>query len=356
MGGWIIKLWQYALRRVLLFIPTLLGLTIIVFVLIHIGGTNKLLAMYLSPRLTGAARQQIIAELNQKFHFNDPIYIQYFYWLAQIFQGNWGITNTPIFSGPVTQAIEIFFPNTLILTIFAAILIWLISIPLGVHTAVNRDKPSDNVIRVGSLTFYAMPWYLIGIILIIIFAVWLKILPITGTVNPRLVSDLSWYHNGISYPTHILLIDALIHGNFMVAGNAFLHLIMPSVTLALGVMAALVRLMRGTMLETLDQDFVNFARAKGVPEKVVINLHAKNNALLPVITNFGYLVAGLLGGVVVIEDVFSYPGIGMWLTDAMINNDMGGIMGGTLLFGIILVVTSLALDLIYAKIDPRIRY
>ncbi|MCE4608043.1 MAG: ABC transporter permease [Caldisphaeraceae archaeon] len=340
----------------LLFIPTLIGLTVIVFTLLHIGGTTKLLAMYLSPRLTGAARAHVIAELDAKFHLNQPVYVQYFYWLIQILEGNWGITNTPLYSGPVTQAIEIFFPNTLILTIFAAIIIWLVSIPLGVHTAVNRDKPSDNTIRVASLTFYAMPWYLIGVVLIIIFAVYFRVLPIAGTVNPSLVSGLPWYHNGISYPTHILLIDALLHGDFGVAWNAFLHLIMPSVTLSLGVMAALIRLMRGTMLETMDQDFVNFARAKGVPEKVVINLHAKNNALLPVVTNFGYLVAGLLGGVVVIEDVFSYPGIGMWLTSAMLNNDMGGIMGGTLLFGLILVTTSLFLDILYAKIDPRIRY
>ncbi len=350
------KLWAYILRRILILIPTLIGLTLMVFVIIHLQGNNLLLAQYLNPRLTGPAKQQQLEALTERFHLNDPVYIQYFYWLQQIITGDWGYTNTPIYSGSVTTAISLFLPNTIIIAVFASIIIWLLSIPLGVSSAVNRDSIRDHLIRVSSFTLYAMPIYLIAIALIILLGVYFHVLPFSGPVNPLLVSNLDWYKNGISYPTHILLIDALIHGNLTVAWDAFLHVIMPSVTLALGIMAGIIRILRASMLEVLEQDYIRLARAKGVPEKIVINLHARRNALLPVATSFGYTVAGLLGGAVVIETVFNYPGIGYWTTQALLVNDVGGIMSSTLLFGLILVFTTLILDILYALIDPRIRY
>jgi len=187
-GGPGIKLWQYIVKRLLYYIPTLIGLTVIVFALMHVGGVYKLIAVYINPRLTGAARQQQIQMLIQKFHLNQPIYVQYFYWLASVLQGNLGYTNTPIFSGPVTQAIALFFPNTALLAVLGGILTWLLGIPLGTWSAVRRDKPDDVAIRVFSYTLYGMPIYLIAVVLIIIFAVWLKVLPISGTVNATLVA------------------------------------------------------------------------------------------------------------------------------------------------------------------------
>ncbi|AKV75423.1 peptide ABC transporter permease [Metallosphaera sedula] len=350
------KLWMFVLRRIAILIPTLIGLTLLVFVLIHLQGNNLILSEYLNPRLTGQARELAIQRLTQEFHLNQPVYIQYFYWLAQVFSGNFGYTNTPIFSGPVSTAIVLFLPNTVILSLFAALLIWLIGIPLGVFSAVNRDSAADQGIRVFSFTLYSMPIYLIAIALILILGVYTGILPFSGEVSPQLVSGLPWYVNGISYPTHVLLIDAIIHGDFAVAWNAFLHLIMPALTLALAVMAGIIRILRASMLETLEQDYIKLARAKGVPEKVVNNLHARKSAMLPVVTSFGYTVAGLLGGVVVVETVFDFPGIGYWTTQALLNDDVGGVMASTLIFGIILVVTTLVLDIIYAIIDPRIRY
>ncbi|AEB94213.1 MAG: ABC transporter permease [Metallosphaera sp.] len=347
---------MFILRRLIILIPTLIGLTLLVFVLIHLQGNNLILSEYLNPRLTGQARELEIQRLIQEFHLNQPVYIQYFYWLGQVLSGNFGYTNTPIFSGPVSVAIELFLPNTIVLSLFAALLIWLIGIPLGVFSAVNRDSVADQGIRVFSFTLYSMPIYLIAIALILLLGVYTGVLPFSGEVNPTLVSGLPWYVNGISYPTHILLIDAIIHGDFTVALNAFLHLIMPAVTLALAVMAGIIRILRASMLETLEQDYIKLARAKGVPEKIVNNLHARKSAMLPVVTSFGYTVAGLLGGVVVVETVFDFPGIGYWTTQALLNDDVGGVMASTLIFGIILVLTTLILDIVYAVIDPRVRY
>jgi peptide/nickel transport system permease protein len=340
----------------LLLIPTLIGLTFIVFILSHVSGTNIILSEYINPRLTGAARTLLIQKLTNEFHLNQPIYVQYFYWLYQMLQGNWGVTNTPIFSGSVTTAIALFFPNTIMISVVASILIWVIGVPLGVYSAVNRDSAADHTLRVGSFTLYAMPIYLIGVVLIILVGVYVKILPFSGVVNPVLVSTLPWYVNGISYPTHIILIDAIMHGAWNVAWDAFLHLILPSVTLALAIVASMIRILRSSMLEVLDQDYIRLARSKGLPEGSVINLHARKNALLPVVTLFGATVAGLLGGVVVVETIFDYPGIGYWTTQALLVSDVGGIMAAALLFGLTLVFANLIVDLVYAFIDPRIRY
>ncbi|WP_232463164.1 ABC transporter permease [Sulfolobus acidocaldarius] len=249
-----------------------------------------------------------------------------------------------------------FLPNTILLTIIASILIWIIGVPIGVRSAVKRDSAFDQSVRVVSFALYSMPIYLVAFLLILVFGVYLKILPFAFSLSPTLASNLSWYVNGVSYPTHIVIIDALIHGNLTAFANAILHAILPALTLALSTIAGIMRILRASMLEVLDQDYVRLARAKGVPEKVVINLHARRNALIPVLTLYGYTVASLLGGAVVIEDIFSYPGMGYWTTQALLNNDVGGIMASTLIFGIVFVIASLLLDIIYALIDPRIRY
>ncbi len=350
------RLWVYVVRRLLFLIPTLIGLTFIVFILSHVSGTNIILSGYMNPKLTGVAKELLIQKLTNEFHLNQPIYIQYFYWLYQILRGNWGFTNTLVFSGSVSRAIALFLPNTLMISVFASILIWVIGVPLGVYSAVNRDSTGDHAVRVGSFTLYAMPIYLIGVVLILVLGVYLKVLPFSGVVNQVSVSGLSWYVSGISYPTHILLIDAMIHNAWGIAADAFWHLILPSVTLALAIVASMIRILRSSMLEVLDQDYIRLARSKGTSERTVINLHARKNALLPVITLYGYTVAGLLGGAVVVETIFNYPGIGYWTTQALLASDVGGIMASALLFGIILVFANLIVDLVYAFVDPRIRY
>jgi ABC-type dipeptide/oligopeptide/nickel transport system permease component len=346
------KLRYYIARRLLLLVPTLIGLTLIVFALTHVGGDQRLLGEYINPHSTIPVAVQE-ARLAKEFHFNDPLIVQYFYWLSAFLQGNWGYTRTSIYSGPVLGAIALFFPNTLVLATLASILTAVIGIPLGVWSAVRKDSVFDQSTRVISFIGYSVPLYWLALILIIIFA---GFLPISGDVNVTLMSGLSWYSNGISYPTHILLIDALLHGRIDIFENAFLHLVLPVVTLTYGVMASVLRVMRSSMQDTLNQDFIRTARAKGLQENVVVNVHARRNALIPVFTLLGYTIASLLGGVVLVETVFNYLGIGYWTTQAFLAGDVGGIMGATVIFGLTFIIANLGTDLLYGYLDPRIRY
>lgn len=355
------KLWLYVVRRLLILIPTIIGLTFILFVLSHAGGTQAFLKQYVDPHLTGAARDALIAQLTAKFHLNDPIYIQYFYWLAQVFQGDLGISTSVHIS--VSTALVWYMPNTLMLTLVASVLTWYISVPIGLYSAVRRDSVADQGARLATFTLYSMPIFLIGFAIFLTVGTGWHLLPMlhtTGSIDPELTVNIpsTWFDHAdsVSSPTHILVIDALLNGDLPVAWNAFLHVLMPAATLVLALLAGIVRILRASTLETLEQDYVRLARAKGVPDRIVNSLHAKKNALLPAVTSYGYLVSGLLGGAVVVEDIFGFHGIGWWTTRALINQDVGGIMGSTLIFGLILLFTTLVLDILYAVIDPRIRY
>ncbi len=353
------KLWIYAVRRLILLVPTLVGLTFLVFALEHIGGTALFLAQYINPHLTGSAKQILVAQLTAKFHLNDPVYVQYFYWLAAILQGDWG-TSVRQAGQPVVTVLVWYLPNTILLTLVASALTWVISVPIGVYSASRRDSVLDQGVRVATFTLYSMPTFLVGFALLILFGATLNWLPWHGNLDDVLYPTItaSWFDPSVavSSPTHILTIDALLHGDWTIAWNAFLHVILPAVALTLTLLAGIVRILRSSMLEVLEQDYIRLARAKGVPDRVVNNFHAKKNALLPTVTSFGYLVSGLFGGAVVIEDIFTFKGIGWLTTDAFLNSDVGIVMGSTLVFGLILVLTSLLLDLLYAFLDPRIRY
>lgn len=353
------KLRYYILRRLLFVIPTLLGLTIIVFVLIHIQGTTNLIGSYINPRAGDiAGQEQAVIRL---LHLNEPLPYQYLYWLWQILHGNWGYTHTGIYSGPVTNAIVLFYPNSLVLAIVSFVFVTAISIPLGVWSAVRRNSLGDHVTRVASFIGYSMPIYWLGLLLILVFASndvnhALNILPISGTVGTTLIAGVSWYSGGISYPTHLLLLDALIHGRLDIFANALEHLVLPVATLTYGTLAGILRVTRSSMQDTLSQDYVRTARAKGLPESVVVKVHARRNALIPVTTLLGYTIASLLGGVVLIETVFNYIGLGYWTTQAFLANDLGGVMGATVIFGLTFVFANLVVDVAYGFLDPRIRY
>jgi len=331
-----------------------------VFAVTHVGGTQRLIGQYINPQ-SHIPYQQQEQQIIEQLHLNQPLVVQYYYWVLALIQGNWGFTRTSIYSGPVTGAISVFYPNTLVLALFASILTALIGIPLGVWSAVRKDSIIDQGTRIASFAGYSIPIFWLGLILIIVFGSssvcsCLNIFPITGTVNITLVGGVSWYQNGISYPTHVLILDSLLHGNLEILWNALLHLALPVATLTFGTMAGILRITRSSMQEVLNQDYVRTARAKGLPERVVINVHARRNALIPVVTLLGYTIASLLGGVVLVEVVFGYLGIGYWTTQALLNSDLGGIMGATVIFGLTFIIASLCADLAYGFLDPRIRY
>lgn len=352
------KLWVYVVRRLILLIPTLIGLTLLVFALVHAGGTNLFLQQYINPRLPPAARQALLQQLTARFHLNDPIFVQYFYWLAEVLQGNLG-TSTQL-GVPVSTGLVWFMPNTIMLTLVASALTWIVSIPIGVYSAARRDSILDQGVRVTTFTLYSMPIFLIGYALFLTLGTSWHILPGNGALDIPMYATIpnSWFDHSysISYPTHILFLDALLHGDLAIAWNALLHVVLPAASLTLALLAGIIRILRASMLEVLDQDYVRLARAKGVPERSVNNFHAKKNALLPTVTSFGYLVSSLFGGAVVIEVIFNFKGIGWWTTSSFLNHDVGVVMASTLVFGLILVFTTLILDILYAYLDPRIRY
>jgi ABC-type dipeptide/oligopeptide/nickel transport system permease component len=350
----------YIVRRLLLVVPTIIGLTLIVFILTHVGGDQRFLGEYInihSPIPVSVQEAQLI----QKFHLDQPVIVQYFFWLAAFFRGDWGYTHTPIFSGPVLDAIGLFLPNTIVLATFSSILTVIIGIPLGVWSAVKKNSLVDHATRVVSFVGYSLPVYWLGLLLIIAFASpnicqCLNLFPVSGAVNISLMHDLSWFNSGISYPTHVLLIDSLIYGRLDIFTDAFMHEVLPVVTLTFSIVASVIRVMRSSMQDTLNQEYIRTARAKGLPSSAVINQHARRNALIPVLTLMGYTIAGLLGGVVLIESIFNLPGIGYWTTQALLSGDIGGIMGGTVIFGLAFIFSNLVVDILYGYIDPRIRY
>lgn len=349
------KLAYYVIRRSLLIIPTLIGATLIVFLLTRAGGINQAIGAYLNPHLPRAPQ---VAALTKEFHLNAPLYVQYLYFIGGLFRGNWGYTHTPIFQGPVTTAVVIFFPNTLQLAVVAFILAMAIGIPLGTLAAVRKDSWVDQLSRLFAFIGISLPIFWLAQLMQTYLgsSEGVRLFPIDGTVSGPLIGSQPWISSvGISSPTHIMILDALIHGNLTVFASAFDHVILPAVSLAFASVAGVMRYMRNSTVETVNLDYVRFARAKGLPESTVIRRYARKNALIPVITVSGLLLAALLGGVVVIETIFNYPGIGYWTVEAMTNFDPGGIMGATLLFSLTIILANLVVDIIYAYVDPRIR-
>lgn len=348
------------LKRIALGVITLIGLTIITFILSHAGGPTLAVSAYLNPRSPIPTSEQVKI-LEQRFHLNDPLYVQYFYYLSGLLSGQWGYTNTPVFAGPVTTAITYFLPNTIELTVVAMLIIVFAGIRLGVFSAARQNGISDNVIRVLSFVGIALPAFWLGLLMQETFASktvsgWLNLFPLHGNVDPTLTVNLPWYQEGISYPTHFLFIDALMHGDFAMAASNLYHLVLPATTIAFASLAIIIRMTRSSTIDSLQQDYIKTVRMKGIPERKVIRHHAQRNAMIPTATVLGILFANLLAGVVLVEYVFDYPGIGQWIVQAFLADSIAGIMGANLVFGIILITANLTVDILYLFIDPRIKY
>lgn len=354
------KLYSLLAKRIIFGGITLIGLTIITFILSHAGGSALTISTYLNPQSPVPIAVQE-KQLEQQFHLNQPLYIQYFYYISGLFHGHWGYTKTPIFNGPVTTAIAYFLPNTIELSVLSIIIIMVLGIRLGIISAVRHDGPVDNGVRVVSFLGIAMPAFWLGLLLQEALASnlvspALDIFPLTGNVSNGLVITTPWYQNGISYPTHFLFIDALLHGNLAVAVSNLEHLILPALTVSFVALAVVIRMTRSSTIDSLNQEYIKTVRVKGIPEKYVIRYHARKNAMIPVATVIGIMFATFLGGVVVVEYVFNYPGIGGWIVQAFIADNVAGIMGANLVFGIMLVAVNIVVDIVYLFLDPRIRY
>jgi ABC-type dipeptide/oligopeptide/nickel transport system permease component len=291
-----------------------------------------------------------VEHVREVFHFDDPIYLQYFYWVGGILHGDWGYSKT---NGnmPVTDTIATFFPATLELTIVGLAIALLIGIPLGTMSAVRRGKFADHGSRLVALIGVSLPIFILGLLLQSVFYADLHLLPATGRYDEYLFMDHS---AGYTQYTGLRLIDTLLNGNLVLFGDALAHILMPAIVLSFGCIALLARMMRSSMLEVLDLDYVRMAKAKGLPQRMVIE-HARRNALLPVTTMTGLIFASMLGGAVLNESIFMWPGLGYWSTKAIINNDSVSIMGFVLFSALLFVLINLIVDILYAYLDPRIK-
>jgi len=331
---------RYILKRILMLIPVLIGVSIIVFLIMRVFSPDP------APIVLGQhATQETIDAWRQANGLNDPVYLQYFHYIKGALTGDLGMSYYA--KSPVTKEIFARFPATIELAILAILLASLFGILIGVISAVKKNSIFDNAGMLIALIGVSMPIFWLGILLIILFSGTLHWLPSGGRIDPLLepVRVTGFY-----------LIDSLITGNMAGFGDALRHLILPATALAMYSMAIITRMTRSSMLETLQQDYIRTARAKGISESKVIRKHALRNGLIPIVTVIGLQLGSLLGGAVLTETVFSWPGIGAYTVASILKSDFPVVQGVVLLIATIFVVMNLFVDVIYAFLDPRIKY
>ncbi len=355
----------------------LLGLSLLIFYLTRgLLPVNFALAPYVTPRMDDATRLLIARSLgiatsscpsyaafvDQAAGCVVPLWGQYSTWLTNALTGHWGFTLLPGISGTDTtwHVFASRFPYTAELAMAGAVLTIILGIPLGIISATHNNKLPDHISRIFSMGGYSVPQFWFGAMLQIIFVLYIRVngtglLPATGVLATTCGICFSDPGQVTSY-SGMPVLDSLLSLNLPYFWDALVALILPAFTLAITSIGALSRIVRSSMMDALRQDYILLARSKGLKERIVVNKHALRNALLPAVTVSGLLAAYLLGGVVVIELVFSWPGVGNTAFVAAEVLDVNFLELYVLVTAAIIVVINLSVDIIYTKLDPRIRY
>ena len=331
---------QFILRRLVSLIPVLLGVSILVFSLIRLIPGDPIIVM-----LGERARPEEVERLREELGFNRPIAIQYVEWLGRVLRGDLG--NSIINRTEVMVELRSRLAATLELVLAGLLIGVVVGISIGIISALRRDSWIDLTATAGALLGVSMPIYWLALILIYALAVNRQIFP----PSARLDADLD-----VVRRTNFMLVDTLLMGDWKLFVNAVSHLILPATVLSTAVMPILARLTRASMLEVLRQDYVRTAEAKGLRQRHVVIRHALKNALLPIVTVIGLQLGGLLGGALLTETIFSWPGMGQWTYRAILSRDYPIVQGAVLVSATIYVVVNLLVDISYAYLDPRIRY
>jgi len=331
---------EYILKRLGLLVIVLFGVSIITFSLIRLAPGDP--AIHLAGQ---HASPQVLENIREKYHLNDPIYVQYFYWLSMALQGDLGrsIESRDLVTNEILQRL----PMTLELTLFAIIISTIIGIVAGVISAVKQYSIADYGVMVGALFGVSMPVFWLGLMLIYIFSIQLGLTPVGG----RLTTGIE-----LQRITGMFVLDSILTLNWPAFVDSLKHLILPAFALATIPMATVARMTRSSMLEVLRQDFIRTERAKGLSERTVIYKHAVRNALIPIVTVIGMEIGMLMGGAVLTETIFTLPGLGKYITDAILAYDYPVVQGFTLFFATLFVLVNLITDILYVYIDPRIKY
>jgi len=346
----------YIIRRLISVIPTLLGVTFVIFMFTRLIPGDPAVAM-----LGEHATDENVERIREQFGLNRPLLLD----RAALEQGDWqsffdtqyirylgrllrlDLGNSIHRRIPVAATLAERFPATIELALVAMLIGVLVGVPVGIASAARRNSALDSTTMIGSLIGVSVPIFWLGIMEILIFSVYLQWLPSGG----RLSSNVE-----ITSITNLYLVDSLITGNIPGFIDALKHIILPAIALATIPMAVTARMTRSSMLDVLQEDYIRTAHAKGLMERVVLFRHALKNAFLPIITIIGIQAGTLLAGAVLTETIFSWPGIGKWVYDSILARDYPIVQGGTLLIAFIFIFFSLLVDISYAYLDPRIHY
>jgi ABC-type dipeptide/oligopeptide/nickel transport system permease component len=331
---------KFVVKRILMVIPVMIGVSIIVFALMRVFSPDP------APIVLGQhATQEQMDSWRESNGLNGGVVQQYLTYVGNALHGDLGVSyysNTP-----VSEEIGARFPATIELALAAITFASIVGVFLGVVAAVKKNTIFDAGGTLIALVGVSIPIFWLGILFIMFFSGYLHLLPSGGRINVMLQpTDVTGFY----------MIDAIIEGNWAAFQDALIHIILPALTLGMYSMAIITRMTRSSMLETLGQDYVRTARAKGLSEQKVIGKHALRNSLIPVITVIGLQFGALLGGALLTESVFSWPGIGKYTVDSIMKSDFPVVQGIVLLVAVVFVTVNLAADVVYAFLDPRIKY
>ena len=332
---------RFIFTRLSLIIPTFLGMTLLAFFLIRMVPGDPIETMAGERGIDPVRHAQLLKE----FGLDQPVMVQYGIYIVRVLKGDLG--KSLITQEPVLREFLTLFPAPIELAVCAILFALLIGIPAGILAAVKRNSILDHGVMGVSLTGYSMPIFWWGLLLILLCSVQLGLTPVSGRI-------------GVLYfvepVTGFLLIDTLLSDEKGAFASAVQHLILPTIVLGTVPLAVIARMTRSAMLEVLGEDYIRTARAKGLPPSRVIGLHALRNALIPVVTVIGLQVSVLFTGAILTETIFSWPGVGKWLIEAINRRDYPVLQGGALLIGLVVMGINLLVDVLYGTINPRIRH
>ena len=332
---------RFLVARIGLVIPTFVGITVLAFILVHAVPGDPLQVM----NGEYAISPQRHAELMHSYGLDRSLPMQYLIYIGHVLRGDLGqslITHTPV----IDEFAQLF-PATIELSIAAMLFAVVVGLPAGIVAATRRNTVLDHGVMGAALVGYSMPIFWWGLLLIILFSVTLGWTPVSGRI------DVAY---DIEPVTGFMLIDSWLDDDPDAFPSALGHLVLPAIVLGTIPLAVIARMTRSAMLEVLGEDYIRTARAKGLSPLRVIGLHALRNALIPVVTVIGLQVGYLFAGAILTETIFSWPGVGKWLVDAIFRRDYPVLQGGMLLIGTVVMVVNLAVDLLYGLINPRIRH
>jgi len=328
------------LERILATIPIVFGVAIVVFFFIRLTPGDPVDIMMGQG---GAISEGEIERLRQEFHLDEPLHVQLWLFLRDAVRGDLGYSY--VLKRPVTTLIAERLPATIELALGALILSLVIALPIGIVSAVRQNSSLDRLSMAGAFLGISMPAFWLGIILILLFSVRLKLLPVQGRLS---------FDANLQEMTGFFVLDSLLTGNRVALLSSLKHLILPSITLGAPVAAVIARVLRSSMLETLRSDYVTLARSKGAPEWSVVMKHALRNALIPTVTVVGLQVGILLGGNMIVETVFSWPGLGSMVVSAIFDRDFPLIQGSVMIYAFTFVMANLIVDVLYTYLNPKI--